>query len=161
MKRQIIFFLSITLLLLTTAGCIENPEFKRIENFKIEKINKEAVYFNADVEIYNPNNKKIKIKKSNFKLYVNDHYIGNAKLLQSYKMGKNTTTLNNVPIEVLLEKDVYLSLIQMAIGKSVEIRLEGNLKGSVSGFPYSKKINETKNVNLKDLGLNLGSFLGF
>ncbi|HLW38962.1 MAG TPA: hypothetical protein VKX31_01130 [Brumimicrobium sp.] len=160
MKRKLFHFIGIILVLLTVTSCIDTPELKGISNFKIDDINKERIAFNVDVKMHNPNNKKISIRPSTFKLYLNDKFIGNAKLLKKYKMGKSITTLENVPVEIALEKDVFLSLIQLAIGGKITARIEGKLKASVSGLPHGKEINETKEIDLKDLGVNLGGFLG-
>jgi len=161
MKRKLLYFLSIIFVVFTATSCIDTPEFKGISNFKIDDINKERITFNVDVRMYNPNNKKVSIRPSTFKLYLNDQFIGDARLLRKYKMGKNTTTLENVPVEVLLEKDVLLSLMKLAVGGKITARIDGKLKASVSGFPHGKHISETKEIDLKDLGVNLGGFLGF
>src|SRR5690625_7632491 len=92
MKRKLLYFLSIIFVVFTATSCIDTPEFKGISNFKIDDINKERITFNVDVRMYNPNNKKVSIRPSTFKLYLNDQFIGDARLLRKYKMGKNTTT---------------------------------------------------------------------
>jgi hypothetical protein len=51
-------------------------------------------------------------------------------------------------------------LIRKAFKKEVEIRLEGRLKVSVMGIPTNQRVDQTKKVNLKDLGVNFGSILG-
>jgi LEA14-like dessication related protein len=157
--KNIKYFIVLVSVLFLTTSCIENPEFKGASNFKLDEINKDKIAFNVDISAYNPNGYKLKVRKSKFRLYLNDKFIGNAQLLQKYKMKKNTTTLDNVPVEVLLEKGVLLSLMKVASGSTVKLRLEGVLKASVIGFPVRKKIDQTKNINLKDLGLNLGQFL--
>jgi len=154
------FFVLVSVIFLTTA-CIEDPEYKGASNFKIDKINKDIVAFNMDISAFNPNGYKLKVRKSNFKVYLNDEYIGNAQLNKKYVMKKNTTTLENVPVEILLEKDVFLSLMKIVTKGTVKLRLEGVLKASVVGFPVRKKIDQTKNINLKDLNINLGKFLNF
>lgn len=147
--------------LFITTGCLEDPEFRGVSNFKLDELNKDKISFNIDVSAYNPNGYNLKVRKSTFKLYLNDKYIGNAQLLQKYKMKRKTTTLDNVPVEVLLEKGVLLSLMKIATGGTVNLRLEGVLKASVVGIPVRKHIDQTKKINLKDLDINLGQFLNF
>jgi len=145
--------------LFMTSSCIENPEYKGVSNFKIDEINKDKISFNIDVSAYNLNGYKLKVRKSHFKLYLNDEYIGNAHLLQKYKMKKKTTTLDNVPVEVFLEKGMLFSLMKIASRGSVKVRIEGILKASVIGLPVRTHIDQTKNINMKDLNINLGQFL--
>src|SRR5690554_2531203 len=156
--KYITVFLAVLFL---ATSCIEEPEFKGVSNFKLDEINKDKISFNIDVSAYNPNGYNLKVRKSNFKLYLNDKYIGNAELLQKYKMKRKTTTLDNVPVEILLEKGILLSLMKIAVGGTVDLRLEGVLKASVVGIPVRKHIDQTKKINLKDLDINLGQFLNF
>ena len=158
MKSFKYLFALVSVFFLTT-GCIENPEYKGVSNFKLDEINKEKISFNIDVSAFNPNGYKLKVRKSHFKLYLNDEYIGNAHLLQKYKMKKRTTTLDNVPVEVFLEKGVFLSLMKIASRGTVKVRIEGVLKASVVGFPVRTRIDQTKNIDMKDLNINLGEFL--
>ncbi|HLW30315.1 MAG TPA: LEA type 2 family protein [Brumimicrobium sp.] len=160
MKSIKYFFALLSVILLTT-GCIEDPEYKGASNFKIDEINKDKVSFNVDISTYNPNGYKLKVRKSKFKVYLNDEFIGNARLSKKYKMKKKTTTLENVPVEILLEKGVFLSLMKIVTKGTVKLRLEGVLKASVVGIPVRKKIDQTRSINLKDLNINLGQFLNF
>lgn len=151
--------LFVTLFLATS--CIEDPEFRGVSNFKIDEVNKEKISFNLDVSAYNPNGYNLKVRKSNFKLYLNDNYIGNAHLLRKYKMKRKTTTLDSVPVEIFLEKGILMPLMKIIVGGTAELRLEGVLKASFVGIPVRKHIQQTRKVNLKDLNLNLGQFLDF
>ena len=153
------YFIAILSVLFLTTGCLENPEYKGVSNFKLDEINKEKISFNLDVSAYNPNGYNLKVRKSHFKLYLNDEYIGNAHLLQKYKMKKRITTLDNVPVEVFLEKGVLLSLMKVVSQGTVKVRIEGILKASVVGIPVRTHIDQTKNVDMKDLNINLGQFL--
>ena len=158
--RSFKFIFALLTIVFVFTGCIENPEFKGVSNLKIDDINREKISFNVDVSAYNPNNYKLKVRKSTFDLYMNEIYIGEAYLLKNYKMNKNTTTLDNVPVEVLLEKGVMMKLMKIALGGTVKLRLEGTLKAAVVGFPVRKKVDQTKDFNLKDLDINFGQLLG-
>ena len=147
--------------LFIATGCMENPQFKGVSNFKIDDINREKISFNVDVSAYNPNGYKLKVRKSNFNLYLNDLYVGQAFLLEKYKMKKRTTTLDNVPVEILLEKGVFMKLVKIAMGGTVKLRMEGTLKASVIGLPVKKKIDQTRDINLSDLNINFRQLLGF
>ncbi|PKR79873.1 hypothetical protein CW751_13035 [Brumimicrobium salinarum] len=157
--KEIKYLLILLSVFLFGTGCIENPEFKGVSNFKIDEINKEKLAFNVDVSTFNPNGYKLKVRKSKFKLYLNDNFIGNAHLKKKYVMKKKSTTLENVPVEIFLEKGMFLSLMQIATKGKVSLRLEGVMKASVVGFPVRRKIDQTEQLDLKDLNINLEHFL--
>ncbi len=154
-----ILLLLFTFSLLTSCE-VEQPEIKNVSNFKLEELNKKKVAFNIDVTAYNPNNYKIKVRKSTLKFYLNDKFIGNAQLTKKYVMDKKATTTGNVPVTVLLNKKVYASLLKMVIGGKVKLKIEGPLKLSVGGFPIKRDISKVRRIDLKDLGINLGDMIG-
>lgn len=153
--------LAIFSLLFIITSCVENPQFKGVSNFKIDNVNSDKVSFNVDVSAFNPNGYNLKVRKSSFNLYLNDQYVGQAYLLKKYKMKRKTTTLDNVPVEVLLEPGVMMKLMRIAMGGTVKLRLEGTLKASALGIPVRKKLDQTKNIDLKDLNINFRQLLGF
>lgn len=152
--------LAIFSLLFIVTSCVENPQFKGVSNFKIDNVNSDKLSFNVDVSAFNPNGYNLKVRKSSFNLYLNDQYVGQAFLLKKYKMKRRTTTLDNVPVEVLLEPGVMMKLMRIAMGGTVKLRLEGTLKASALGVPVRKKLDQTKNIDLKDLNINFRQLLG-
>lgn len=163
MKMKMYHFKALVLYLVVLflfTGCIEEPEFKGASDFKLDEINKEHVMFNVDVSVFNPNGYALKVRKSTFDLYIDDLYIGEAKLLDKYKMKRKSTTLGNVPVEIVLQDGMMLKLMRFVSKKSVNLRLKGTLKASVLGIPNKQEIDQTKTVNLKDLNINLGGMLG-
>lgn len=161
MKRYFFYFLSLLLTLALFTSCdVEQPEVRDVAHFKLEELNKKKISFNIDVTAYNPNNYKIKVRKSTLKLYINNKFIGNAQLTKKYAMDKKTTTTGNVPVTVLLDKNVYASLLKMVVGGKAKLKIEGPLKLSVSGFPFKKDISKIERVDFKDLGISLSDMIG-
>ncbi|RFC54351.1 NDR1/HIN1-like protein [Brumimicrobium aurantiacum] len=159
--KSLKFIFAILAFLFLTTGCIENPEFKGVSNFKVDQINQGKLAFNVDVSAYNPNWYNLKVRKSTLNIYLNDQYVGEAFLLDKYKMKRKTTTLDNVPVEVLLEPGIMMKLVKIAMGGNVKLRLEGKLKASAFGIPVSKQVDQTKELNPKDLDINLKDLIGF
>lgn len=159
MKNLKVVFLAV-IVLFSVSSCFEEPEFKGASNFKLDEFNQDHIRFNVDVSVFNPNGFALKVRKSTFDLYVNDVYIGEAKLLKKYKMKRKKTTLGNVPVEVKLEKGVIFQLMRFMKDKSVELRLKGKLKASALGIPNKQDIDQTKTVNLEDMNIDLGGMLG-
>lgn len=148
-------------LFFVTSCDLDNPEYKGIENLTITEITKDKVSFNLDVSAFNPNKHKINIRKSNFKVYIDESYVGDAYLMDKYIMPKRETVTQTVPIELKLQKGSLFTLIGKTQRKSADIRIQGVLKGSLSGIPFRKKINEKKEVDLKELNINLNKLPQF
>lgn len=159
MQNLKVVFLAL-IVLFSVSSCFEEPEFRGASNFKLDEFNQDHLQFNVDVSVFNPNGYALKVRKSTFDVYINDVYIGEAKLLDKYKMKSNRTTLGNVPVEVKLGNGVIFQLMKFMKDESVELRLKGKLKASVLGIPNKQDIDQTKTVNLKDLNIDIGKMLG-
>lgn len=154
-KATLLFFACVTLLVLFTRCDFDNPQFQGISNIKVAHLNTKELVFSADAKIYNPNNYKVSIRPSTLDLYLDDVYIGKAKLLEKYKMKKESTTTATMPISIQLNSGVYAKLIGLTFGKTVVLHLKGPLKVGVAGLGFRKNIDEEKKINLKKLGLDL------
>ena len=150
-----------TLLFLATS-CFDLPEFKGASNFKMGELRSNKVNFSLDVNVFNPNGYGIKVRPSEFDVFIGKDYVGKAKLQKSFKMRRKKNTVCHVPLELSLEPGMIMKLMKWAQSRSLEVRLEGVLKASVMGLPKREKINEMKTINPRDLGLNinLGGMFG-
>lgn len=157
--RKTVFFFAVVLLSVLSS-CFDVPEFNGISNFKLDKVNSDKVHFNLDAKVFNPNGYGIRIRKSSFDIFLNDIYIGKAKIKKAFKMKRKCETTCHVPIELTLEKGMLMKLMAMATKRSVDVRLKGVLKASVMGIPKREKIDEQKTINPKNLNLNLGNVFG-
>ena len=149
-------------LLFFISGCFVAPTFHDPTNFQFEgyKPRENKLSFSLDVEVYNPNFYGIKVRRSALEVFFDDEKIGTGKIRESFKMKRKNSTTCLVPVDVLLEKGAAFKLMRKAFKKEVKIRLSGRLRVSIMGIPSSQRVDQTKSVNLKDLGVNFGSILG-
>lgn len=162
MRRIFLYILGLSFMVSLITSCeVDQPVVRNVSHFKLDEMNKDKLSFNIDVTAFNPNNFKIKVRRSTLKLYINDKFIGNAQLTKKYAMEKKATTTGNVPVTVMLDKRVYASLLKMVAGGKVKLKVEGPLKLSVGGFPIKRDISKIKRIDLKDLGISLGDMIGF
>ena len=154
-------YLALGLILLLN-GCFVTPTIQEPKNFQFEgyKPRENKLSFSLDVDVYNPNFYGIKVRRSSLDVFFDDDKIGTGKTRKSFKMRRKDNTTCLVPVDVLLEKGAAFKLIRMAFKKEVQIRLKGKLKVSVLGIPARQYVDQTKNVNLRDLGINFGKILG-
>lgn len=158
MKKVLLFLVLVTSILFSS--CVEEPEFKGLSNFRLDTYNNNVLKFNVDLKVNNPNKFGIKIKKSYLDVYVGDTYIGKGKLIKAIKMKRKRESNLTIPVELKLEKGAMFQLMRIATSKKATVRVEGIVRGSAMGIPKRVKVNKTKDVNLKDLGINFGSLLG-
>ena len=137
------------------SGCFEyeDIEFKGINNFKMGTIKDGAVNFDLDVTLFNPNGYAISVKPSEVEVYVEDDYIGLAKLLQKVKMKRKTIALYAIPLKLTLENGAMFKLMRYASKKEVTLNIKGKVKGAVLGVSKKIEVNEKKTISTKDFKL--------
>jgi LEA14-like dessication related protein len=140
--------------LLSLSGCIEQPELKGFSNFKVDQFNKNKVSFSIDVKLFNPNAQNLKLRGALLDIYIDERYIGKAKLLEKIKLKRKSTTESSVPVEMLIEDGMLFKLMRIAMsGKTVDVRFNGLIKASASIIPVRKKIDETRPIDLSKFNL--------
>lgn len=155
--------IQLALLLITAvlfSSCVEEPEFKGFSNFKLDTYDNNVLLFNVDLLVDNPNKFGIKVKKSFLDVYIGDSYLGKGKLTKAIKIKRKRDSIITIPIELALEKGALFKLMRLATAKKATLRVEGVVRGSAMGIPKRVKVNKTKEINIKDLGINFGSLLG-
>ncbi len=80
LHRTLVYLTLIALpLLLTSCHKLDSIDFKKLNNLNIEQ-NKGSLLVTANVEMYNPNNRKFVIETADIDVYVEDTYIGKLQL---------------------------------------------------------------------------------
>lgn len=142
------------------SSCVEEPEFKGFSNFKLDNYNNNVLLFNVDLLVNNPNKFGIKVKKSFLDVYIGDSYIGKGKLTKAIKVKRNRESNLTIPVELALEKGAMFKLMRLATARKATVRVEGVVRGSAMGIPKRIKVDKSKDISIKDLGINFGSLLG-
>jgi LEA14-like dessication related protein len=150
-SHRIIVFL---VFLFSLSSCIEQPELKGFSNFKVDELNKNKVSFNIDIQLFNPNAQNLKLRGALLDIYINERYIGKAKLLEKIKLKRKSTTEDSVAVQMLIEDGMIFKLMRIAMsGKTVDVRFSGLIKASASIIPVRKKIDETRPIDLSKFNL--------
>lgn len=142
-------------LMISLQGCFdyEDVEFKGVQNVSVLKRTDEVVKLQIDVKVDNPNNFKIKVKKSTMDIYINEKYVGKTSLDAKVVINKESEevypiVLNADPKDLL--KAAMGSLGGLLKG-SVKVRIKGDVKGSVYGISRKVPVDFEEEINLKDL----------
>jgi LEA14-like dessication related protein len=158
MKKIFLFLLLASTMLFSS--CVEEPEFKGLSNFKLDSYKNNVLKFDVDLKVSNPNKFGIKVRKSYLDVYLGETYIGKGRLTKGVKVKRKRESNLTVPVELDLEKGALFQLMRLATAKKATVRVEGVIRGSAMGIPRRIKVDRTKDINIKELGINFGSLLG-
>ena len=151
-------FLLTSLFLVTS--CFVAPEFKGYQNFKFGKLENNTLKFTIDLNIDNPNFFGIRVRKSELDFFVENTYLGKARIPKGVKIKRKRLNTVTLPLEIQLEKGAIFNLMRYATKKQVDVQLKGFVRGSALLIPKKQKVDEKRQVSVRDLNLNLGGLMG-
>lgn len=153
-KKLHLFPVLILVLMVSSCSLYEEVEMLGVENYSFEK--KESnILANIELKINNPNFYSIKLKKSDFKVFLGDDELGTATMLNDLAIDKKTE--KGYTLGLLLEenalKDKLIPLMKKALfNKTITFRIKGQAHAKVWGFLGKKfDINESKEINISEL----------
>ncbi len=127
-------FLSLLIFSLNSCFTYQDLTIGGVDNVKIDKFNKEEIKLTLFVKINNPNNYKIKVKKSIFDLFVAGKEIGKVKMKEDVVIDKEKEKQYEIALSTTM-KDASSSALN-ALGSAifsgkVKIRVKGKAKAKV------------------------------
>jgi LEA14-like dessication related protein len=148
--QKLVYFLAV-IFLVSSCFDYDDIDFKGVDNFKVEKFEGKKISFSMDVILENPNSFSVKIKPSVVDVYLDDNLIGKTYLDQKVKIIKRKENSYFVPLHVELEDGILMKLMKYSLKDKVKLRLVGKVKGSVYGISKKVKIDETKEIDPKQI----------
>lgn len=138
--------------LMVLSGCsIQNPEVKKVGDFKFKGLKDKSLEFSIDIELNNPNNFGFKIKKTNIDIYsTSDELLGKVTLDKSVRIKKGVTDTYQLDLTAKLADGALLKIVRMNAKSATEVHLKGKVTGTVFGIPKSKEIDQNSPL---DMGL--------
>jgi len=153
MKTHIIFF---SVLLLLFASCQEpqEPEFKRMVNFKIGEVQNNQMEVLADAVIYNPNAIKAEVVDLDIDLIVEEKVIG--KINETKIVEVPASSEFSLPVRIMAStqvlKDNWLSsAISILTDGKTPVLFKGTVTIKVLKIPIKVPIEHVEELALKDL----------
>jgi LEA14-like dessication related protein len=132
MRTSFVILLSAFLLFAISCGNPKNLVYQDVRNFTVQKLSL-TPEIGMDIQFYNPNNFGLTMKDADINVYMNDKFIGNAKLTRSYKVPGLDTFLLPVTFSADLQ-GVISNAIVLLSNKEVDIKLQGNVKAGKGVF---------------------------
>lgn len=145
----------LTLIVFSSCRNLQVPEFRGGEKMNLEKVEGRTICVRAGANIYNGNWFGLKIKPSEFELYVEDEFVGMLSLDKKVKLKRKRETFVEAPFTANLEEGVLLKMMRYASKDQVKIRLKGKAKGGVFIFSKKFEIDQTKTVSGRNLKVGI------
>ncbi|HTL09311.1 MAG TPA: LEA type 2 family protein [Chitinophagaceae bacterium] len=129
MKNLHFTWLALLALLLTVASCNKPvaPEYRSIENFRVNNLGVGESAISADLKYYNPNNFSLKLKYGETDVYLNNKLLGKTVLDTMTIIPARDSFLIPVSMKVDM-KQVYANALDILLSNEITIRLDGFAK---------------------------------
>jgi len=138
---------------LTSCFDYEDVEFKGVQNFGLEGRSGGNITVRIDLNVNNPNNYNIKIKKSSLDVFVNGSKVGKTKMKNNIVLKKNQQDVYPLYLtfsEKELKSSALASIGSLLTGR-MKVRIKGNIKAKVYGIGKKFPIDVEEPVNLGSL----------
>jgi LEA14-like dessication related protein len=130
MKRIVVSLLAIGVLCsLLLAGCSKPvaPEYRGLDNLRINQLGIGESAIAADLKYYNPNNFKMKLKYGEMDVYLNDRFLGKTVLDTSTEVPARDSF--SIPVSMKVDmKQIYSNALEILMNNEVNIKLDGFAK---------------------------------
>jgi LEA14-like dessication related protein len=136
------------------AGCaeIKDPEFRRIENFRLKNLGLQDATVGFSVTYFNPNNFGVAVKEATADVYLDTIYLGKFAQDSIISVEKNAEFSLPLSGNVALQKVLKLNLQEWS-QKEVLLRAEGNVKVGKAGIFVNRAIKYQGKHRLEDIDL--------
>lgn len=109
--------------------------FHDVEHFRLQNAS-----LSVDLQLSNPNNFAVKLKKCYIDVYLNDTHLGRAEVRQKTRIGPGKTC--SVPIMLSVDiKNVLPGALQILVERRITLKLKGKLKVGAHGIRISVPMN--------------------
>jgi LEA14-like dessication related protein len=138
------------------SGCAEVQELKmkRVDGFKVKSITTRGVEVELSLSLYNPNNRRFKLKKVDLDMAIGRTTIGKAFLRKKVVVKKNSTETYTFVLYCKfgqLAKGALPLITGIAAKGPAEVKLNGMVKVSTWGISKKIPVDVSQRLSLRDL----------
>jgi LEA14-like dessication related protein len=130
------------LLLVIICSCakIQEPQFRRLEDFRLKKLGIQESIIGLKATWFNPNSFGVSIKETTLDVYIDSVYLG--KFIQPDMIGVLNKAEFSIPLEGKISIAQALKMnIPSLIGKEVTIKADGSVRIGKAGAFITKEIS--------------------
>jgi len=149
------FILSGLVLILALSSCkVYPPVYKRIENFKMVKLNKDGFKVYGDIVMYNPNKMGVKLNDMLMNIELNDKHVATAG--QEVPVPIFAKSEFSVPLNLTIKPDMTLmegltNVVNIIVKREVKVTINGVIVVKAFGVKVSIPIKQEEKVDLTKL----------
>ncbi len=126
-------------LVLTSCNRPLAPEYRSIENFRVNSVGVGQSAISADLKYYNPNNFTLKLKYGETDVYLNNRLLGKTILDTLTVIPARDSFLIPVSMKVDM-KQIYSNALDILLSNEVTIKLDGFAKMGKGGIFFNLPI---------------------
>jgi LEA14-like dessication related protein len=132
----------ISILMVGLASCkkISDPEFRRVEHFRLKNFGLQETTVGFEVTYFNPNNFGVSVKETGADIYIDSTYLG--KFTQDSAVNVSSHAEFSIPLSgtIPLQKALQMNFQNIAT-RNILLRAEGSVKIGKAGFYVTKPIH--------------------
>ena len=131
---------------------VEDVTLVELEKVEVERIEKQEMYLDVSAILDNPNSFSIKVKDSDFDLYLEDRYIGKANLENQFTLESGSQKSYDMEIKAVgenLNSDMLPVMLSAALTGKVNVRLQGSITGKIFLFTRSVNVDIEEEVSFQ------------
>ena len=140
--------------MLVIAGCtsVKDPEFRRVENFKVKDFGLQDVTVGFQVTYFNPNKFGVTVKDAVADIYMDSVYMGKFTQDNLVEVGSNSNF--SIPLSGKLTLGTALKMDLQNIGsRKIYLKADGSVKVGKAGVFVTKPFDYEGNHSLNEISL--------
>lgn len=127
-------------LLFLSCGSPQSLVYQGIYNFRLQDVSLQQAVVAADLRFYNPNNYRVSLKNGDLDAWLNEQYLGKARLDERVPVPAQDTFMLPVSVAVDLKR-IFPNALTFLANQEVNVRLEGSVKVGKSGLFIRVPVN--------------------
>src|SRR2546421_864944 len=153
-RKSLALGLGVILMVITSCKQIKDPEFRRLDSFRIKNIGFQHATIGFSVTYYNPNNFGVSAKEAEADVYIDSVYLG--KFTQDSTVSVRKTSEFSIPISASIPIQTALKFRNQDLPNgNINIKADGSIKVGKAGVYVTRSVHYTGQYNLGNI--NLGS----
>lgn len=153
--HKLVYTLSMAFLLLSLSACkVYPPVYKRIDNFGVQKLDKDGFRLSGELVFYNPNKFRFRLNEILMNVEVEGKHIATAGQLKPVLINKVSEF--NVPLDLVINPDMNWNEIVKGImnilkNKQIDMTLSGTVVVRAFGVKIPITIKENEKIDITKL----------
>ncbi|HEY0976134.1 MAG TPA: LEA type 2 family protein [Flavobacteriales bacterium] len=143
----------ILLVVLLATGCTyQEVVFKGVNGASVSRLDQRGVALNLDVTLENPNGFRIKVQDPDVDVYLNELYIGKARLDERIVLPPRSTGIYHIPLHASFDGDgsnAMGALLVATLSGRGDLRVKGTVRAGTWLFRRKFPFEERHTIDLR------------